>query len=317
MNHRLFSFLLRVAVTLAMSAQVAETVLPEVTVYSPRVANQSPAATFAMPVSALRFEPRVDLQSRNFAEGQADVTIRGGIFENTGFSVGAVSLFDPQTGHYFAEIPVAPAMLGSPDVLTGADVALHSINATVGCGRVRMAANSHCRLRVTRGGEFGLVQGEFYQGYARRREGLGRRLGVDVAFAHSESDGSIPFGDHEFDRFNGRLQLADLSRKPTFSRAIRISSSAGRICIRRSTRTKRRTSRRCCSRSTIARNSARGDFFEVGAFYRQNEDDYAFNRFAPVGPIHPFQHTTWVRGAAAAGGSRSATSRSTRGPKFC
>ncbi|HTO02156.1 MAG TPA: TonB-dependent receptor, partial [Opitutus sp.] len=31
------------------------------------------------------------------------------------------------------------------------------------------------------------------------------------------------------------------------------------------------------------------------------EDDYAFNRFAPVGPIHPFQHTTWVKGAAAGG----------------
>ena len=104
------------SLTLNARAQVAEAVLPEVTVYSPRVANQSPAASFAMPVSALRFEPRVDLQSRNFSEGQADVTIRGGIFENTGFSIGAVSLFDPQTGHYFAEIPVAPPMLGAPEI---------------------------------------------------------------------------------------------------------------------------------------------------------------------------------------------------------
>ena len=97
-----------IAVASMGRGQIADqSILPAVTVYSPRVANQSPTATFAMPVSALRFEPRVDLQSRNFVENQSDVTIRGGIFENTGFTIGAVSLFDPQTGHYFAEIPVA------------------------------------------------------------------------------------------------------------------------------------------------------------------------------------------------------------------
>ncbi len=31
-----------------------------------------------------------------------DVTIRGGVFENTGFKVGAFSVYDPQTGHYLA-----------------------------------------------------------------------------------------------------------------------------------------------------------------------------------------------------------------------
>src|SRR4051812_16797465 len=81
-----------------LSAQPAAS-LPEMTVYSPRVANQEPVATFAMPVSVLRFEPRVDLQGRNFAESQADVAIRGGTFENTGVRIGAASLYDPQTGH--------------------------------------------------------------------------------------------------------------------------------------------------------------------------------------------------------------------------
>jgi outer membrane receptor protein involved in Fe transport len=40
---------------------------------------------------------------------------------------------------------------------------------------------------------------------------------------------------------------------------------------------------------------------EAGIFHRRNKDDYAFNRFAPVGPVHPFQHTTWVTGAALGG----------------
>src|SRR3954471_1920889 len=117
----------------ALAAQAQSTVsLPELTIYSPRVANQVPAGTFAMPVSALRYEPRVDLQARNLAEGQADVTIRGGIFETTGFQVGAVTLVDPQTGHYFAEIPIAPAMLGAPEILTGAELAERVSNTNVG-----------------------------------------------------------------------------------------------------------------------------------------------------------------------------------------
>src|SRR5258706_16389652 len=106
--------------------------LPEVTVYSPRVANQSSAGTFAMPISALRYEPRVDIESRNLAEGQADVTIRGGIFENTGFQLGAITLTDPQTGHYFAEIPGAPAMLTTPEIVTCAGPANGVRNSNLG-----------------------------------------------------------------------------------------------------------------------------------------------------------------------------------------
>ena len=36
---------------------------------------------------------------------------------------------------------------------------------------------------------------------------------------------------------------------------------------------------------------------EFGAYYRHNRDDYEFNRLVP-GQFNPYQHTTWVRGAA-------------------
>src|SRR6202789_3296524 len=126
---------LRVVALLALPAaalrpQDATTSLPPITVYSPSVANQSPAGTFAMPVSALRYEPLVDIEPRNMAEAQADVTIRGDTFENTGLEVGALSIFDPQTGHYLMELPVAPVMLGAPRVITGAEQATESMNST-------------------------------------------------------------------------------------------------------------------------------------------------------------------------------------------
>jgi outer membrane cobalamin receptor len=46
-----------------------------------------------------------------------------------------------------------------------------------------------------------------------------------------------------------------------------------------------------------------GDRWQFSAYHRRNKDDYAFNRFAPLGQIHPFQHTTWVSGAALDGRS--------------
>ena len=106
--------------------------IEKIIVEASTTANSKPVGTFGSPVSNLEYDPRVDLQSRNMAEAQADVTIRGGIFENTGFRVGSATLFDPQTGHYFAEIPIAQEMLTNANVLTGADNALFGVNSSVG-----------------------------------------------------------------------------------------------------------------------------------------------------------------------------------------
>jgi vitamin B12 transporter len=299
MTCRTCYFVAAIALTGAGHAQVADAVLPELTVYSPRVANQSPTATFAMPVSALRFEPRVDLQSRNFAEGQADVTIRGGIFENTGFSVGATSLFDPQTGHYFAEIPVAPAMLGAPEVMTGADLALRSTNATSGAVAYQWRPIRTAGAASVGGGEFGLTQAEFYQGYSRPTTSSGRRIGADVAWAHSDSDGSVRFGDHVLDRFNARVQLAGRGSQTDLFAGYQDKFFGWPNLYTPLNSNETEDIQTLLLAFNHRNDFAAGDFFEIGAYYRRNEDDYAFNRFAPVGPIHPFQHTTWVKGAAA------------------
>ena len=82
--------------------------LSEVTVRASRVANTQPAGTYASLATNLRFDPQTELQSRGLPEGQADVSVRGGIFENTGFAVGAVTVMDPQTGHYTAGLPIEP-----------------------------------------------------------------------------------------------------------------------------------------------------------------------------------------------------------------
>ena len=276
--------------------------LPEVTVYSPRVANQSPAGTFAMPVSALRYEPLIDLQARNLVEGQADVTIRGGIFENTGFQIGAVTLIDPQTGHYFAEIPIAPTMLAAPEVRRGAELTLGATNATVGAVAYGWRPIQTMGAASMGAGEFGLRRAEIYQGHVAKVGAAGGvRFGADIAIAHSESDGAVPFGEHEFDRINVRLQRADATSQTDVFAGYQAKFFGWPNLYTPFNSNETENLQTVLLAANHRATLGKGEFFEVGAFHRRNKDDYAFNRFAPVGPVHPFQHTTRVTGAAASG----------------
>jgi len=281
-------------------AQPAET-LPAVTVYSPRVANQAPVATFAMPVTSLRFEPRVDVQARNFAEGQADVSLRGGIFENTGFSIGAVSLFDPQTGHYFAEIPVAPQMLGAPRIETGMGVAVGSTNATVGAVAYPWRRIVNAGGSSVGGGEYGLLQGEFYQGFVSDETWGGRDVALDVAWAHSEADGAVQWGDHELDRVNARVQLRGGGAQTDLFAGYQAKFFGWPNLYTPFNSNETEDIETLLFAVNHRFDFGDGEFFEAGAYYRRNRDNYAFDRFAPVGPVPPFLHATWVRGVAAAG----------------
>ncbi len=105
--------------------------LAPITVTARRVANLQPASSYASTATALRFDPQINLQARGLPEGQADITVRGGLFENTGFRLGAITISDPQTGHYAVEIPIDPGMLSSPEVLTDFDNGLNSFNASI------------------------------------------------------------------------------------------------------------------------------------------------------------------------------------------
>lgn len=272
--------------------------LPEVIVHSPRVANQAPAGTFAMPVSALRFEPRVDIQGRNLAEGQADITLRGGTFESMGFQIGAVTVTDPQTGHYFAELPLSPYLMRAPEVRTGADLALGAANTTVG------AINYGWRQIRTGGvaavgfGEFALRRADIYQGYAVSPGGGARRWGVDAALSYSASDGSQPFGEHEFNRANVRFQTGTATAQTDLVAGYQAKRFGWPNLYTPFNSNETENLQTLLFALNHRAEWGGGDFIEGGAYHRRNKDDYAFNRFAPLGPVHPFQHTTWVTGAA-------------------
>jgi len=184
---------------------VSDDDLSEITVKATRVANESPASSYATAATTLRFDPLTELQSRGIAEGQSDVTVRGGLFENTGFKLGAVTVMDPQTGHYVAELPVDPGLMSVPAIYKGIDSAIEGFNSAI-------ATVSYGIKRVDDGGFLTLGAGSDSLNFQALRFGhvttnaAGNDVGIAVSLARSEGDGSVIFGDHEFARANVQLQ---------------------------------------------------------------------------------------------------------------
>ncbi len=146
-------------------------------------------------------EARVDLQSRGGERYQTDISIRGGIFEGTGLMVGGLALFDPQTGHYFSEIPLDPAFFSSARLLTGVDNGIYGFNSTAGSIDWHWAPLRSGGTAYVVGGTDSLIGGGL-----RTAGRLGEGLGYEVAVMHEEGDGSVEYGDFDLTRLSGRVE---------------------------------------------------------------------------------------------------------------
>lgn len=270
--------------------------ITEITVTEARVANTRPAGTYASPVTVLRFDPTTELQSRGLPEGQADVTVRGGLFENTGFKTGAVTIMDPQTGHYVAELPLDPNFLSAPRILTGIDNALAGFNSNV-------ATVSYAPATISGGGAVLIGGGSDSLRYGSLRISRGRPAGqldgwsTAFSLAHSQGDGSLPNGDHEFERYSAHLQHSDTNRQSDLLVGYQDKfygwpgAYTGFASLAETDRT----------RTTLLLANHRSDLdagsWEVGGYYRRLEDDYDFDRTTrESGAPGSFDHETRVLG---------------------
>ncbi len=266
--------------------------LSEVTVRASRVANTQPAGTYASLATSLRFDPQTELQSRGLPEGQADVAVRGGIFENTGFVVGAVTVMDPQTGHYTAGLPIEPGFLSTPGLLTGIDNALIGFNSNI--------ATVAYSLPVARsGGDVLLGIGDNDLKFTSLRLAKvttlesGHKLSVGLSAALSEGDGTLPNGDHEFERYNMHIQhrQGDAQTDVLLSYQDKFyawpGAYTGFASLAETDHTK--------TLLVLAnhRREINSGWFEVSAYYRELDDDYDFDRTTQeTGVPGSFEHLT-------------------------
>lgn len=146
-------------------------------------------------------EPRVDLVSRGGDAYQVDLHIRGGIFSGSGVSVGGISLLDPQTGHYFGEIPLDPGHLGALHLRTGLEHGLGGLQSTSG-------ELSWSWGKLETGQRIDLIAGtDSYLGGGWFGTETGDGWGAQAGIRHEEGDGSVANGDFRLQRVSARVDV--------------------------------------------------------------------------------------------------------------
>ena len=274
--------------------------LPEFTVMEQKTANKRPVTTYESPISNLDFDPRVDMQSRNMAEAQGDVSIRGGTFENTGIRVGSASLMDPQTGHYSTELPIAPEMLTQSRVLTGADNALRGFNSSVGIVSYKWSEITKRGSATIGGGDHNLNFQRLHNAWTGSyQESPDWSWGAEAEISRSESDGTIPFGDHNFDRTTGRIQLIGPNSQTDFFAGYQ-SKLFGWPEMYAAPYGSNETEYIKTRLVILNHQQSYGNRsnWEATAYHRRNSDHYIYNRFSPN---NNFIHETKVASIALSG----------------
>ncbi len=187
-------------------------------------------------------------------------------------------------------------MLEGPEVLTGFDNARAGFNSSVGTvafGWSRIVAGGSLTAGV---GDNDLNFQRLHSAWTGPLRGDAWTWGAEAEFSRSESDGSVRYGDHDFARYAGRLQLAGPSSQTDLFAGYQSKFFgwpelyAAPFGSNESENLKTR----------LYLVNHRQDFgwrghFEATAYYRRHSDNYEFNRFAPT---RAFVHETRVAAAA-------------------
>ena len=89
------------------------------------VAGRMQSQSYSSPLAGLSVSeeaatiPGVRLERQGMGSPQADLRVRGGAFSSSGYAVEGLALFNPQTEHFQADLPLAPLMADSVRLLTG------------------------------------------------------------------------------------------------------------------------------------------------------------------------------------------------------
>ncbi|MFT4031556.1 MAG: TonB-dependent receptor [Siphonobacter sp.] len=107
----------------------------------------------------LQYALNVDVRSRAPLGVQADISIRGGNFDQTLILVDGIKMNDPQTGHHSLNLPVPMDMIEKIEILQGGDSRVFGPSAFSGVINIITRKNLPNQVRINAaGGQHGLYQ---------------------------------------------------------------------------------------------------------------------------------------------------------------
>ncbi|MDA3891073.1 MAG: TonB-dependent receptor [Salinivirgaceae bacterium] len=125
-----------------------------VTVIPSEEIQASPAQTLQ---DLLRYAMNVDIRQRGAIGVQADVSIRGGSFDQTLFLLNNIPVNDPQTGHHNLNIPIDLESIERIEILSGAGARIFGPNAFSGAINIITNSKADKEIRASvSGGQNGL-----------------------------------------------------------------------------------------------------------------------------------------------------------------
>lgn len=151
----------------------------------------------------LRYVDGVDVRTRGGNNVQADVSFRGGTFDQTVVLLNGVNITDPQTGHHSLNIPINLEDVQRIEVLQGPGA------WTMGAVTYSGAINIITRLPDQTSASAGLIQGmHSYQSYSAAGNFSGGGLRATLSANKSKSDGYANNTDFDVDNVYAQLRYA-------------------------------------------------------------------------------------------------------------
>ncbi|RIJ50560.1 TonB-dependent receptor [Maribellus luteus] len=144
----------------------------------------------------LEYIAGVDVRQRGTEGVQADVSIRGGTFDQILILLNGINITDPQTGHHNLNLPVSLAQIERIEVLEGPAARVYGPNAFSGAINIitRKGGGNSGTVNVS-GGSFGYFDGNVSAGVKTGR------LNHMLAVGKKRSDGYT--NNTDFDELNG------------------------------------------------------------------------------------------------------------------
>lgn len=139
----------------------------------------------------LSYAASVDIQTRGSHGVQADVSIRGGSFDQSAILLNGINISNPQTGHYSFDIPINISDIERIEILHSPSAIVYGASAFSGGINIITKKNTDKELSAkVEGGSYGLFAGEI--GGAYRIKNVDNRL----SFGYKQSDGYINNSDY-------------------------------------------------------------------------------------------------------------------------
>lgn len=150
--------------------------------------------------------PGLDLRTRGGNGVQADLSMRGGTFDQVVIMLNGINITDPQTGHYNLELPIDLSLIDRIEILQGTSMNIFGLSAFSGAINIVTGTSREDKTTATiAAGDHGYVNAALGANY-----GVGKWILTGSA-SYNRSEGYMENSDYEY----GNMMLQAVCNDPS------------------------------------------------------------------------------------------------------